>query len=410
MKTPLSFDNDLLALLQKQWMEQPLTEKEQLLLNSWKAASPENEAFLNALNLRNDEANEELIVILQHWERDNRDSIWESSFKPLDSTGAYVKPLFKKWGWAAAAIVCLIAGSAYLWFVQVGRNWNEAVEQVLVNNISPGKNGAVLTLSDGKQIVLDSLGTGVIAMENGSELLLGQGQLSYATRSDSNISETFNTLITPKGRQFSLQLADGTKVWLNAESSIRYPTKFSGKERNVSVTGEVYFEVSGDTRKPFRVLVTSLNNKNPKAEIEVLGTTFNINAYEDEQFLRTTLVSGVVRVSKSGDAGNVNEGIVLKPGEQAQIRDEIKVIKESNVRQVAAWKEGIFNFDGIALDEVLRQIARWYDLEVVYTNGVPAINIRAELSRNVQLKTIINGLVDSKVKCRVEGRKLIVEN
>lgn len=296
----------------------------------------------------------------------------------------------RKWGWAAAAAL-LLAGGAYL--------WKPATKQtpmvVQSTDIQPGTNGAILTLSDGSQVALDSIYSGTVNLQNGSVAKVSGNKLVYGNNGKVN---TYNTMSTPNGRQFQLELPDGTKVWLNSASSIHYPTTFSGTERKVDITGEAYFEVARDADRPFKI------NVNNKAEVEVLGTDFNVNAYDNESTINTTLLEGSVRMLQRG-----HQGLVMKPGQQAQMKPgEIKIIDDANMEKAVAWKDGLFNFNGAKLDEVMRQLERWYDINVIYEKGVPDIELAGKMTRGVSLQGLLIVLKELGVQCKLEGRTLII--
>lgn len=304
-----------------------------------------------------------------------------------------------KWRWvAAAAIVILLAAGAYLWTQQP-----EKPEQYVTHpqeEVLPGKQGAILTLADGSHVVLDSLGNGVIATQGSTAVKLHNGQVRYEAGNGGaagGAAMTYNTMTTPRGRQYQLVLPDGTQVWLNSGSSLTYPTAFSGKERRVTVSGEAYFEVAKNIKMPFRV------NVNSKAEVEVLGTHFNVNAYEDEANIQTTLLEGSVKVN----------GTRIRPGQQAQTGQQAgagtRVINDTDIEKVMAWKNGLFNFRDIDFDAAMRQLERWYDVEVVYEQGIPKdIELDGELSKDVTLNDLLVALAKVGVKCRLEGRKLVI--
>lgn len=324
-------------------------------------------------------------------------------------TNGIVKPMTRsrlivRWAVAASAIFLLATGS-YLWLTDQTKS-SVKQEAKMQQDIPAGKNGAILTLADGSKILLDSLHNGVVAQQNGSQVMLKSGQLAYDASGSSTQELTYNVLNTPRGRQFQIVLPDGTKVWLNSASSLKFPTTFSSKARRVQLSGEAYFEVSKAVDKPFILILA--NN----AEVKVLGTCFNVNAYDNESKIRTTLLEGSVKVTASTSSGIANgEAAILKPRQQAQLTqtgNSIAVINNVDVDKVVAWKNGVFNFEGLALTEVMKQLERWYDIEVAYEGEVPNIEFYGELSRNSSLNDVIAALKDSDVHFRREGRKLIV--
>lgn len=307
----------------------------------------------------------------------------------------------RRWGWAAALAVLAAGLGAYLLNVRE-KSPQPAAVAVKAPDIAPGKAGAVLTLADGSEVLLDSLGNGIIATQKGAEVHLNNGQVLYDETGGAPAETAYNIMTTPRGRQFRVTLPDDTKVWLNAASSLRYPIAFTGKERIVEVTGEAYFEVAQHKGIPFRVRVNNM------AEIEVLGTHFNVNAYANEQAIHTTLLEGRVKVTGGGRLA------LLKPGQQAQVatgtemRTGIKVIDQVDVDKVMAWKYGIFNFEGATLEQFMRQVERWYDIDVVYEKGVPNITFWGKMTRDIPLSGLLVVLQKSNVRFRLEGRRLIV--
>ena len=304
-----------------------------------------------------------------------------------------------------AAVIILLMSASIVFFISKNenqsKNRNIVKHTLLKSDIAPGKDGAVLTLADGSTLVLDSMGNGLVATQNGSSVLLKKGQLAYNSNGTISGPVTYNTISTPKGREFQLVLSDGTKVWLNAASSLHYPTSFSGTQRSVEVSGEAYFEVAKNAKMPFRVKI------NDETEIEVLGTHFNINAYKNETNINTTLLEGAVQIIRD------NKKTMLKPGQQAQIKDQhsnaqVKIVNDVDVEKVVAWKNGVFNFQDASLEEVMRQLERWYDIEVVYETNIPKLEFIGKIGRDLTLSNVLHGLEVSKVHCRLEGRKLII--
>lgn len=312
--------------------------------------------------------------------------------------------------WVAAASVLLLLGISAFWWIYTAPPQQTAT--VMPSDIPPGSPGAILKLADGTKLVLDSLGNGLVATQSGTRVELVDGRLNYLASSNGEGKPGYNTMTTPKGRQFRLKLPDGTAVWLNAASSIQYPVAFTDAERRVIVTGEAYFEVAQDAKKPF---IVELNNI---AEVEVLGTHFNINGYMDEGAFITTLIQGAVRVNlmRSGNVRAEKKGPALKPGEQGLVipsafNHSQLLIQEADIEKVMAWKNGYFNFEGASIRQVMKQLERWYDITVVYENGVPNVQFFGEMSRNVNLGELLQALREMKlgVNLRLDsGRRLIL--
>jgi ferric-dicitrate binding protein FerR (iron transport regulator) len=295
----------------------------------------------------------------------------------------------RTWWWAAAAILLLAGSSTWLIFKQPVTK-----EIAAVKDIPPGKTGAILTLANGNVIELDSLKNGIIATQQGTSLSLQNGTLSYNAKNADAVS--YNTIRTPKARQFQVVLPDGSEVWLNAESSLKYPTAFI-KDRTVEISGEAYFEVTKNAALPFKVKIGD------KAAIDVLGTRFNVNAYSDEQSISTTLLEGSVRVNKGAASA------ILKPGQQAAVNESLTVNNDVNTAQVIAWKTGVFNFDNMGIEAIMRQLSRWYDIEVTYEQGIPSTKFYGEIGRNLNLSQVLEGLKLSGVHFRIEnGKRLVV--
>jgi len=304
------------------------------------------------------------------------------------------------WAAAIAVIVCL---TGYLIWIPASRQHAITQSQKRINAIEPATNGAILTLEDGTKLVLDSLGNGVIANQAGANLTLQNGALIYDALQGRN-TVAYNTLQTPKGRQFNIRLPDGSRVWLNAASTIKYPVAFSQNERRVEVDGEAYFEIAHDHTKPFIVNVRQV------AEVKVIGTHFNVNAYNDETALATTLLSGVVEIH-SLHASPTEKPVRMLPGQQARLgyaHDNIQLIP-ADTSQVMAWKNGVFDFNGASLQQVMRQIARWYDLTIEYEEGAPAMSFGGKMGRNLKLADVLEFLKGARVNFTMkEDRKLIV--
>lgn len=385
----------IIAILRKRREKQSLTEVEKEQFREWFDSEEGETVFADA------EWEKDLALYLQF---DADDQRMEDSLQRLYTAIALTAPQkavpvrrIHRWVWAAASIVLLFGAGTYLW--NANKHKTDVIENVA--DITPGKKGAVLTLADGSQIVLDSLHNGVIAAQNGAQVLLNEGGLVYDPTGSSSGAMAFNTVTTPNGREFVLALPDGTKAWLNAASSITYPTIFSGNERLVKITGEAYFEVTANAKLPFIV------NINDQTKVQVLGTRFNVNAYNNEPGINTTLLEGSVKVYFG------HEHVLLKPGQQAAIslasgNPRPVSIQTPDLEKVMAWKNGLFNFEKASLEEVMRQLERWYDVEVVYEKEIPKVKLAGEMTKDVTLNGLLLGLTELGIHTRLEGRKLIV--
>lgn len=303
--------------------------------------------------------------------------------------------------WVAAASIVLVAGWGSYFFATRKKQTPAAVVQTAVaNDIKPpASNKAVITLADGTELPLSGSGNGELAREGNVKLVkLANGQIVYRDPGDKKISAPrFNTLSNPRGSSVvDMELADGSHVWLNAGSSIRYPVAFTGKERKISMTGEAYFEVAHNAAMPFKVI-------SDKAEVTVLGTHFNVNAYTDESNTKVTLMEGAVKVNSSGAAK------ILRPGEQAQVTDKIVVAADADLEEVMAWKAGKFIFGEKAdIETIMRQVSRWYDVDIAYRGKVTS-HFGGTISKQVNISEVLKILeATGNVKCSVEGKKVII--
>ena len=310
---------------------------------------------------------------------------------------------------AAVILILLLIGT---YFILSSKSSKQEIvktaptETKLKNDIAPGGNKAVLTLADGSTIVLDSASNGTISQQGNIKVKkIGNGLLVYTINGKlvtENDEAFFNTISTPRGGQYKVTLADGTEVWLNAESSIRFPVVFTGTERKVEITGEAYFEVAKNKNMPFKVKAAS-------SEIEVLGTHFNVNAYNDEAFIKTTLLEGMVKVSIPALAGNQSSKF-LQPGQQAEInkKGEINVLDNADTEEAVAWKNGRFQFKSTDLKTILRQISRWYDADVEYKGNVN-LHFTGQLTRNGNVSKVFEELaLTGEVHFKIDGKRIIV--
>lgn len=316
------------------------------------------------------------------------------------------------WWWqraAAAAILLFAFTGGYRWLTNKPTGQLSETKQLPANDtIVPGGNKAELTLADGSKILLDSTQQGTLTKQGDAKVInLNTAVLAYDAHKATVREVVYNTLSTPRGGQYQLLLADGTKVWLNASSSIRFPVTFTGKERNVSITGEAYFEVAKNPAMPFIVHFSSPTgiptDVGREGVVEVLGTHFNIMAYDDEGSINTTLLEGSVRVS------NGTQNKILKPGQGAKILQtgDIKTGK-TDIEAVMAWKNGWFQFNSLDVKRIMRQVARWYDVEVVYEGNIPTSHFSGIVNRNNNIAQVLKIMQAGGVNFKIAGRKVIV--
>ena len=316
----------------------------------------------------------------------------------------------KFWNWnrllvAASAVLVVSIGIWLLAYRPFGRN-KELVESAagqrekLISDIAPPSSSkAILFLDDGTKISLNSDSNKLKKFTESKYVSISQGQLIYqkSDRPGSQQKIVYNTLYNPKGsHQVLVTLPDETKVWLNSESSIKYPVSFAGNERRVEINGEAYFEVAHDKKRPFLVA-------NRKTMIQVLGTHFNVNTYCDKEKVIVTLLEGSVKIS------NGSETNMLKPGQQAQVDNDIKVLSKADTAKVMAWKNEVFNFTQADIAEIMKQLERWYDVEVEYEEDLPSISLSGVIDRNINASRVIEMLqMSSGLDFRISGRKIMV--
>lgn len=367
-------------------------------LNAMREAEAQLRGFLSARRIEAEEGAAE-----QVWEK-----VQGSLFSPVplvSETERTRKKNFKpialnKTGWAVAAALLVLATVGFFLIRHETKNETLAAKSPkpdLHTDIAPGGDKAVLTLADGRTIILDSAANGDLSQQGGTKVIKIGGQLSYNPEGKT-AQVLYNTVSTPKGGQYQLLLADGTKVWLNAASSLRFPTAFAGKERSVELTGEGYFEVAHNAAVPFHVSVNDM-------DVQVLGTHFNINGYSDEEAIKTTLLEGRVMVKK-GD-----KSVFLNPGQQAQTAsgsETIRLKSGVDVEAVIAWKNGLFQLDGADVKTIGRQIERWYDVAVRYSGNPQSAHLSGEVPRSLNLSQIIKVLEASGIDVKMDGRTLTI--
>ncbi|WP_212002559.1 FecR family protein [Chitinophaga sp. HK235] len=321
------------------------------------------------------------------------------------------------WHWASAAMVAALVGlSGYYYVHHSGNKPLSQVARITPSdlNITSGSNKATLTLSNGQTIVLDSAQNGLLATQGpGRVVKTKTGEIIYSAEEKKDEEILYNNITTPRGGQYSLQLSDGSKVWLNAASSIRFPVAFPAGERKVYITGEAYFEVkhligNHDQPVPFIVEADNKSAANAGYRVEVLGTKFNINSYSNEPFVSTTLLEGKVRVH----AHSTTQSQVLLPNQQVNIsrEGEMNLNKTIDVNAIIAWKNGYTQFSSVPLSAVMRQIERWYDVNVQFEDHVTDIKFTGKLKRNENLSEFLKILDLNNIKYEINNSTIIIKN
>jgi transmembrane sensor len=316
---------------------------------------------------------------------------------------AEVVPMRQRWrrrAWmAAAAVLLLVAGVGGYRQLTGGNKQVTIAARAVKQDVAPGKHAAVLTLAGGRRVLLDSSISDTVGRQGNTTIINMKGLLAFQGQPAGSASElVYNTLTTNSGNQYQLILPDGSKVWLNAASSIRFPVSFGAKERKVEVTGEAYFEVVTNANRPFLV-------QHENTMVKVLGTSFNINTYADERALTATLLEGAIAVGVDGN------NKVIRPGQQARIGagGGISILDNVSTEEVVAWKNDLFFFRSADIGTIMRQLARWYDIQIAYQGEDIGERFYAKLPRSVHLSEALDALsLTGKVHFELEGKKVIV--
>ncbi|MDI3320572.1 FecR family protein [Pinibacter soli] len=330
-------------------------------------------------------------------------SITAESKTPVLPLHTYQKKSSRSRKWlAVSGVAAMLLISAGIYFLYNKKETPDVAVQLkskFGNDVAPGGDKAMLTLADGSAIVLDSANNGLVAKQGNSKIEKpGNGQLVYNTEKSTDIAAIqYNTLTTPRGGQYRIVLPDGTKVWLNAASYLKFPTAFTGDKRNVELKGEAYFEVAQNAEQPFEVAVNNM-------QVQVLGTSFNINCYDDESSIKTSLIEGKVKVVSENNAS------ILAPGHEAIMNKNTNDIKvaAADVEDAIAWKNNVFSFQNADIPTIMRQIARWYDVEISYEGKVPTEKFVGEVSRNSNVSEVLKILELNKVHFKIDGKKITV--
>lgn len=397
-----------IAALIFKYIRKDLTDREADQLQSWIEGSPKNRLFFEEVTrpgylfaeAQNREENDREIDLQIAWQKLLNKGIPVQTWYPRSSVNN------RRWYYAAAVLILIILGGGYFWLNRerpVKDIVTSAKQQPMQNDVSPLTRKATLTLADGTVVVLDSAQSGVLAMEGTTSITKNtDGQIVYHAAGSAQ-SVRYNTLSVPRGGNVvHITMSDGTEVWLNAASTLRYPVAFAGGERKVEISGEAYFEVAHNDAAPFKV-------SKGEMEISVLGTHFNVNAYGEEEDIKVTLLEGSIKVMNSNSAIGSRQSAILKPGEQALLNTtgRVKVQKEFDQEAVMAWKNGLFYFDNTPIEVIIRQIERWYDVAIIYDSALETVAFNGQISRYNNASEVLEMLeMAEAIRFRIEDKKI----
>lgn len=374
-----------------------ITEEEQRYFNEWIVIAGNKELFDSIVDNETRKADLARFLQIRNRQHINREKYYAAVEAELNKNKVI---WWKRWPYyiAAASVIVVLGIVGYMLFNEKQKAPATVTPAIAkVNDVKPGQFKAKLTLSDGSVVVLDSFSSGTPLQQDNTIVYSKDGQLVYQKKGKQK-EVLYNTLTTDKGQIYTTLLSDGTKVWLNSQSTLRYPVAFVGDIRKVEVTGEAYFEVAHSDGHPFIVNANGM-------EVQVVGTHFDVNSYENEAEMRTTLLEGKVRVTKGSSL------TVLAPGQQAQLNKQTEKITRNDkvdVDEVVAWRYGYFQFSDADLKTVLRQLVRWYDVDISYEGKIPDMTFMGKIPRNSNLSNVLKILESNEVHFRIEGKKIIV--
>lgn len=380
------------GLIHKRREKELLTEEEEQELDNWLKSSESNKRLYESLNNREQLANE-LDILMEYDEDKAVSDIFQALGERPPAKVKKMKTIVRRLSVAASFL--LLAGAAW-WFFSIKNTMRQ--EETHLATIQAGNIKAILTLADGSKVILDSTHTGFLGTQGAARVEQQKDRLVY-TAAD-NGQQVYNSITTPRGGQYQVHLPDGSDVWLNAASSITYPTSFMGNTREVTVTGEAYFSVAKNKAKPFIVTAGEMN-------VKVVGTEFDVMAYNDEDAVRTTLIKGIV---KAGNISN-HEELMLKPGEQATLTHQSGVLKieKTNIDEVTGWRFGEFRFHEASMAAIMRQVARWYDVKVEFRDSAAGIILSGQISRKESVEELLGILSETRnVHFEMKGDTLVV--
>ncbi|WP_337965535.1 DUF4974 domain-containing protein [uncultured Flavobacterium sp.] len=355
--------------------------------------SPKEESIFAAWYNESDSNKEYFERVKNNYESEIEEIDLDRAWKAIDKKVSPRKNRKAYYKYAIAASVALLIGVTYF------KSSTSTSNKVIPTVVEKPVDGVTLTLSDGTKVVLSDHKNGVIANQENAVITKDEeGQIRYeGNNTEQKGKVAYNTLVTANGKTFQVQLPDGTNVWMNAGSSLKYPTYFSGSDRAVILTGEAYFEVAHNEKMPFRVFSNG-------QEVEVLGTHFNIKAYLNEPVMKTTLLEGKIKISE-GD-----NNMLVKPGQQVivSLGKHAMNITSVNTESALAWKNRLFYFENAKYDEIMREIERWYDVDVVYKGKIPDERFEGAIQKDLKLDQVLKMLESKDVHFKVSGKEVIV--
>ena len=385
-----------LALLIRKHLDQTLTSEEAVEMERLRREVPDQDGWFDNLT-----APDELVMGLNEIESVNVDRGWErlqAAMKAHEQPST-TRTIPNRWKLAAILTGAILITGILLWqLAGTGKSATSPTPAVqLTEQIKPGQDKAYLVLADGREILLDSAGNGSLIIQGNMQVVKQGDVLSYK-KADQQASPVYNTIRTPKGGQFKIELSDGSRVWLNAASSLRFPTNFAGTHRIVQLTGEAYFEVKSNPKRPFTVEVGSL-------KVNATGTRFNINAYPDENGILTTLAEGNVRVR------SINSDVSLKPEQEVltEPNGTMSPVRSADMETRLAWTNGKFIFNGADVPAIMRQIGRWYDVDVRYLGPVKGETFTGMVSRQSDITRVLRIMEAGGIRFRIEKNVIMVE-
>lgn len=396
----MELDRHRITELTLKYVRRELSPEERVELEAWFDASPYNrERFEERIRV------ESLLEGIVVWEntRENMAAVEEGiDWSRVGEEPAPVREISRaprRWGRlaAAAAVLAILVGGALWWESRKAGKSADIAGVGVSHDLPPGGNKAILTLASGSTIILDSASNGTLTRQGNTQVLkLGSGEIAYQNAAAAGKEVLYNSISTPKGGQYKIILSDGSKIWLNAATTLRYPIAFTGAARAVElISGEAYFEVVHDARRTFRVKVAG-------KEIEDLGTHFNVNAYSDEPTMNTTLLEGSIRVEQTTLSHAGQQVLVAKDG-------KLTVHRNVNVEEVVAWKNGYFEFTDADIKTVMRQLSRWYGVTVEYANVNDSTLFTGQIGRNLTASQVFQVLSAIGYHFTIQGDIIHVE-